>query len=54
MKREAVYEAEIVLLLSPSAATTALTVTTEWNLLSAGTAHGFGVFDLIHDKVIMS
>ena len=54
IKTEPGYEAEFVIQLSPPAATTALAVNSEWNLLSAGTAHGFIVFDLIQNSVVLS
>ena len=40
--------------LTPPAAVTALAVNTEWGLTSAGTAHGFALFDYIQKKPVMS
>ncbi|XP_054718851.1 lethal(2) giant larvae protein homolog 1-like [Uloborus diversus] len=40
--------------LTPPAAVTALAVNAEWGLISAGTAHGFALFDYIQKKAVMS
>ncbi|ELT88587.1 hypothetical protein CAPTEDRAFT_166358 [Capitella teleta] len=39
------FQPVCIMQLQPPAACTALAVNTEWQLVSAGTAHGFGVFD---------
>ena len=45
---------ELVLQLTPPAAVTALGFNSDWNLLSAGTAHGFVLVDLVTNKVLLT
>lgn len=45
VKFAAGFQPVCLMQLQPPAAVTALAVNTEWQLASAGTAHGFGVFD---------
>ncbi|KAG8174350.1 hypothetical protein JTE90_005791, partial [Oedothorax gibbosus] len=40
--------------LTPPAAITAISLHSEWNLLAAGTAHGFALFDYLQKKAVMS
>ena len=46
------FHPQYVVQVHPPAAVTALTVNSEWSLISAGTAHGFVVFDYIQKKVV--
>lgn len=48
------YQPEIILQITPPAAVTALSLNSEWGLLSAGTAHGFVVFDSLVNKVLFT
>lgn len=54
IKLEPGFEAEFVIQLSPPAAVTALSLHSEWHLLSAGTAHGFVVYDLLAGKILLN
>lgn len=45
---------DLVVQLTPPAAITALTFNSDWNLLSAGSAHGFVLVDLITSKVLLA
>lgn len=54
IKFEPGFVPTVVEQLTPPAAVTALAVNTEWGLLSAGTAHGFALFDYIQKKAVMS
>ncbi|KAI1288338.1 Lethal(2) giant larvae -like protein 1 [Halotydeus destructor] len=54
LKFEHGYQPESILQISPPAAITAVAVHSEWGLVAAGTAHGFGVFDCIQKKVVFS
>lgn len=40
--------------LSPPAAVTAIALHSEWGLIAAGTAHGFGLLDYVQKKPVMS
>ena len=44
----------LVIQLSPPAAITALSLNSDWNLLSAGTAHGFILADTLTGKVLLT
>ncbi|XP_067934624.1 LLGL scribble cell polarity complex component 2-like isoform X5 [Watersipora subatra] len=46
------FQPQCVLQMTPPAACTALSVHTEWQLLSAGTAHGFCLFDFCQRQAI--
>jgi len=52
IKVDAGFHPQYVVQIHPPAAVTALTVNSEWSLISAGTAHGFTVFDYIQQKVV--
>eukprot|EP00918_Siedleckia_nematoides_P010556 GHVU01023088.1.p1 GENE.GHVU01023088.1~~GHVU01023088.1.p1 ORF type:complete len:1053 (-),score=140.01 GHVU01023088.1:1527-4685(-) len=46
------FQTSCVMQLSPPAACTALTLHSEWQLVAAGTAHGFAVFDFCQKKEV--
>ena len=52
VKFDSGYQPSSVVQLQPPAAITALSIYSEWGLLAAGTAHGFGIFDYTHRKVV--
>lgn len=54
LKLEQGYQPVVVVQLAPPAAVTALAFHTEWNLLAAGTAHGFGLYDFAQKKPVMA
>lgn len=48
------YQPQTILQLLPPASVTAVTLHSEWGFAAAGTAHGFGLFDYIQQKVVLS
>ncbi|XP_041364790.1 lethal(2) giant larvae protein homolog 1-like isoform X2 [Gigantopelta aegis] len=52
IKFAAGYQATCMMQLYPPAACTAMTVHSEWQLVAAGTAHGFGLFDYVQKKEV--
>ncbi|CAH1794883.1 unnamed protein product [Owenia fusiformis] len=52
VKFEAGFQPSVVMQLHPPAACTALAVQTEWQLIAAGTAHGYGLFDYAQKKEV--
>lgn len=54
VKFAAGFQPVAVMQLYPPAACTSLAVQSEWQLVAAGTAHGFGVFDYVQKKEVNS
>jgi len=54
IKLEPGFHPDVLLQITPPASVTAVSLHTEWNLLAAGTAHGFVVVDLLIKKVVLS
>ncbi|KFM68057.1 Lethal(2) giant larvae protein-like protein, partial [Stegodyphus mimosarum] len=54
LKFESGFVPSVIEQLTPPAAVTAIALHTEWGLLSAGTAHGFALFDYIQKKPVIS
>ena len=52
IKLDSGFQALSIVQLQPPAAVTALSIYSEWGLLAAGTAHGFGLFDYSYRKVV--
>lgn len=54
MKMGAGFQPTTLVQVLPPAALTALTMSTQWQVIAAGTAHGFGLFDLAAKKVLVA
>ncbi|XP_064461084.1 lethal(2) giant larvae protein homolog 1-like isoform X2 [Ornithodoros turicata] len=48
------FQANLIVQLAPPAGVTALALNSQWGLLAAGTAHGFGLVDYTQKKVVAS
>lgn len=54
MKMNAGFQPTTLVQVLPPAALTSLTLSTQWQVIAAGTAHGFGLFDLAAKKVLVA
>lgn len=54
IKLDVGHQPQAILQITPPAAVTAIALHSEWSLVAAGTAHGFGLFDYAQNKVVLS